>query len=69
MIPAKPPSMLQSTKLPILIQRTLTPLSRAPIRLPPVATVWTPHLVRTSTIWRTTTASSAHQNSELNHNG
>ena len=38
-IPAKPPSTLQSTKLPILIQRTLTPLSLAPIGLPPVATV------------------------------
>ena len=43
-IPAKPPSTLQSTKLPILIHRTLTPLSLAPIALPPVATVWTPHL-------------------------
>ena len=44
--PAKPASKFASTKLPILIQRTLTPLSAAPMRLPPVATVHRPQRVQ-----------------------
>ncbi len=44
--PAKPASTLASTKLPILIQRTLTPASAAPIRFPPVAIVCSPQRVQ-----------------------
>ena len=58
-IPASAPRVLQITKLPIFTRRTLTPLSLAPIRLPPVATVWRPHRVRPSQIAITMTTPSA----------
>ena len=58
-MPASAPSVLQSTKLPILTLRTLTPLSLAPIRLPPVATVWSPQRVLVSRIDITTITPSA----------
>ncbi len=48
-MPAKPPSTLQSTKLPVLIIRTLMPTSAAPTGLPPVAMVWRPQRVFLST--------------------
>ena len=42
--------MLHITKLPILIVRTLTPLSLAPTALPPVAIVCRPQRVLVSRI-------------------
>ena len=47
------------TKLPTLILRTFTPLSLAPSRLPPVATVWSPQRVRVSRIVMTAITPSA----------
>jgi hypothetical protein len=50
--PANPARTLASTKFPILILRTLTPLSAAPMRLPPVANVWRPQRLYVSTSCR-----------------
>ena len=58
-MPASAPSVLQMMKLPILIPRTLTPLSLAPTRLPPVASVRSPQRVRLSRIVITTITPSA----------
>ncbi len=66
-MPAKPASRFASTKFPILTIRTLTPLSAAPTRLPPVAIVCRPHRVHVSTNCRRSTMPSAHQNSELRY--
>ena len=66
MIPAKPASTFASTKLPILIIRTLTPLSAAPTRLPPVAIVWSPHRVQVRTNLITVKGGKAAWNYTLN---
>src|SRR6266705_2852646 len=63
-IPAKPPKTLHSMKLPILTLLTLTPVSLAPSRLLPVATVCRPHLVKESTICITITIAIAQMISE-----
>src|ERR1022692_4456396 len=46
-------------KLPYLILATLMPDSLAPSRLPPTATVCSPHLVRVSTTWKIATRMTA----------
>ena len=52
-------------KFPILIRRTLTPASAAPIRFPPVATVCSPQRVQLSTNWNARTIPSTQKNSQL----
>src|SRR5712691_176971 len=64
-MPAKPASTFASTKFPILIARTLTPLSAAPRRLPPVAKVHRPRRVQVRIACTTRTSPSAQKNSEL----
>ena len=68
-IPAKPASRFASTKFPILIMRTLIPASAAPIRLPPVATVWSPQRLSVSTSWSSSTIPSAQKNSAFRKSG
>ena len=51
-MPASAPSPLHIMKLPILIPLTLIPDSRAPSKLPPAATVYRPHRVRRSRMWK-----------------
>ena len=51
-------------KFPYLIRATLMPASRAPSRLPPTATVCSPHRVRVSTMWKMTTSTTAQMNAD-----
>ncbi len=51
-------------KLPTLMRLVCTPASRAPIGLPPVATVYTPQRVLVSTTWRITVNATAHRKPE-----
>ena len=64
LMPANPASTAASMKLPTLIRLVGTPASRAPIGLPPVATVCTPHRVLARITWMITVITTAQMNPE-----